>query len=322
MTLGVNYRHNSFSSRFANGIHREDRLGFYLQDEWPIISTLRAIAGVRYDLSSEIAPTLSPRIALIVQPATKHTIRLSYSEAYRPPALLESNLAIQTLLTVPTLGGPVTTPFNTQGSQNVKPEHIRSLELSYQGWWWQHRIRTRANLFYNKLKNLIDFQPTGSLPSDPVITANVGNAEIYGAEIGGEVLVASWFSGFVNVSYQEVHQNITGENRRAGPAWKVNGGVRLDGPHGLSGDMLVHYVNSVAYPTAQIFTTLAPFGVMAPDSRAKSYTLLNLRGAYRFWDDKAELAISVFNALNNRHREYQLGDPIGSRVLGWLTLKL
>lgn len=61
---------------------------------------------------------------------------------------------------------------------------------------------------------------------------------------------------------------------------------------------------------------------MVPNTRVGSYTLLNLRGGYRFWDDRAELAISVFNALNDRHKEHPLGDTIGSRVLGWLTVKL
>jgi len=29
----------------------------------------------------------------------------------------------------------------------------------------------------------------------------------------------------------------------------------------------------------------------------------------------------VFNALNDMHKEHPLGDTIGSRVMGWLTLK-
>jgi len=57
---------------------------------------------------------------------------------------------------------------------------------------------------------------------------------------------------------------------------------------------------------------------------------LNLRGAYRFWQEtttdgsrrEAELAISVFNALNDTHREHPLGDLLGTRVMGWLTVKL
>ncbi len=204
----------------------------------------------------------------------------------------------------------------------MKPEHLRSLELSYQGWWWQHRIRTRASLFYNEIDDLIDFQPTGPVPTDPVITANVGDAQIYGGEVGVEILATSWLSGWANLAYQEIDQNVTGENRRAGPAWKVNGGLRVDSTYGLNGEILVHYVDATDYPIAQIFHDLAPFGVVAPDAEADRYTLLNLRGGYRFWDDRAELAISVFNALNDRHQEYQLGETIKSRVLGWFTVIL
>ena len=35
----------------------------------------------------------------------------------------------------------------------------------------------------------------------------------------------------------------------------------------------------------------------------------------------AEVSISAFNALNDRHKENPLGDTIGSRVMGWLTVR-
>jgi hypothetical protein len=34
------------------------------------------------------------------------------------------------------------------------------------------------------------------------------------------------------------------------------------------------------------------------------------------------MAVSVFNALNENHREHPLGDPLGTRVMGWLTVTL
>lgn len=36
---------------------------------------------------------------------------------------------------------------------------------------------------------------------------------------------------------------------------------------------------------------------------------------------KAQVAISAFNALNDKHKEHPLGDTIGSRVMGWVTVK-
>ena len=59
-----------------------------------------------------------------------------------------------------------------------------------------------------------------------------------------------------------------------------------------------------------------------PNDRVPSYTLVNLRGGYWFWNKQAEVAISVFNTLNDRHRESPIGDVIKSRVMGWFTLKV
>lgn len=37
---------------------------------------------------------------------------------------------------------------------------------------------------------------------------------------------------------------------------------------------------------------------------------------------QAELALSGFNALNGTHREHPLVDFLGTRVIGWLTVRL
>ena len=80
------------------------------------------------------------------------------------------------------------------------------------------------------------------------------------------------------------------------------------------------------YPTRSDFSQFASIGLIpqsaVPSSQVNSYTLVNLRAGYRFWHEKAEIAVSAFNALNDRHQEHPLGDTIGSRVMGWFTLSL
>ena len=98
-------------------------------------------------------------------------------------------------------------------------------------------------------------------------------------------------------------------------------GLRGEWDNGLSSEVAIHHVGAATYLINQAFFAFAPFGVVAPDTRVGSYNLLNLRGAYRFWHEKAEVAVSVLNALNDRHKEHPLGDTIGSRVMGWLTLR-
>lgn len=81
--------------------------------------------------------------------------------------------------------------------------------------------------------------------------------------------------------------------------------------------------------SGQSITNLSQAGLITlPDQHVGGYNFLNLRGAHRFCQQRAaagymreaELAVSAFNALNDKHKEYPLGDTIGSRVMGWLTL--
>ena len=120
--------------------------------------------------------------------------------------------------------------------------------------------------------------------------------------------------------------------KRGAPRFKVSGGARTDFENGLNGEVAIFHVGSATYPVNTTFADFAtgfpPFipplipTAAVPLERVNHYNLLNLRAGYRFWKDKAEAAVSVFNALNDRHREHPLGDLIGSRVMGWLTLRL
>ena len=113
------------------------------------------------------------------------------------------------------------------------------------------------------------------------------------------------------------------------PRFKSNLGLRGEWDNGVSGEASLNHVGSTTTPINQSFTAFAPFGVVAPSTHVGSYNLLNLRGAYKFWQQKAEagylrdaeVAISAFNALNDEHKEHPLGDTIGSRVMGWLTVR-
>lgn len=313
LSYGVNYRYNTVDGSAVSELGREDRLGFYLQDEWKMLPSLTLLAGIRYDLHTRITGTWSPRIALVYHLTPEHTFRLSGSVAYRPPTLFESNLDVRILPTVP----PLFAPIPLFGSQTLNPEQIISYEAGYQGWWLKHRLRTRLDLFFNHLSDLINFQTIGATRT----LTNGGEADIYGAEGGVEFLATRWLSGFANVSYQQIGQTFTGVSRRGGPDWKANVGIRGDWDSGLNAEVAVHYVAGATYPLIEFFTALAPVLPVRPSPTVDSYTLLNLRGGYRFWHDKAEVAVAVYNALDDRHKEHPLGDTLGSRVMGWVTVK-
>jgi iron complex outermembrane receptor protein len=320
-TYGINYRHNSLSSNFTTGFSHENRLGFYLQDEWRPIKGLSLIAGGRYDLDTFINPTISPRGTILYKPHEDHTFRVSVSVAYRPPTLFETNLlALSTITLPPPLPSPA--PRFAQGAPNLSPERIVSYQAGYQGWFFQHRLRARGELFYNHLSDLIS-----NLSGQGV---NQGDANIYGVEVGVEFLATRWLTAFANYTYQGVDQNLPPDTQRAVPRNKANAGLRGEWENGLSAEVLYHYYGAATYPLSQAFTTFAPLGGFTPPSpRVSGYNLLNLRGAYRFWQQKAaagflreaEVAVSAFNATDDKHKEYPLGDTIGSRWMGWLTVR-
>ena len=328
VNIGTNFRHIIHSSNILSDRVAENRLGLYAQGDWQPWPSLAISTGLRYDLDTYISPTLSPRGAIIYHVNANHTFRLSGSVAYRPPTATEVGLNMLNTVTLP--GFPLI-PSAIVGSTDVKPEQIVSYELGYQGWWWEHRLRTRVTGFFNHISDLITFRTVSNVPLNTVRPLNGGVADVYGGEVGAEFLLTSWLSGFANYAYQEIGQTSNGFSRRGYPHHKLNAGLRVK-QSSFSGEILYHCVGSASYPLADAFTILAPFfppGTVLPQEQVPAYHLLNLRLGYVFWrqqtDDhvrEAELAISVFNALNDIHREHPLGDLLGTRVMGWLTVKL
>lgn len=170
-----------------------------------------------------------------------------------------------------------------------------------------------------------------SASGGPPEFVNTRSANIYGVEPGVEFLATPWLTGFANFSLQEINQKFKGDERRGGPNFKANIGLRGEWDNGLSAETTLYYYGQSTYPISDSFTAFAalPGGQDPPSETVDGYTLLNLRGAYRFWEQRAsdghlrnaEVAVSVFNALNDKHKEHPLGETIKSRVIGWLTIR-
>ncbi len=328
INFGANYRRIIHSSNFLSTRTTEDRLGLYAHGDWQVLPSLEVVAGLRYDLDTFITPTLSPRGALVYHITPNHALRFSSSMAHRPPTTTEVGLNVLNPFTLP---GPTSLTAVVLGSTDIKPEQILSFELGYQGWWLDHRLRTRVNGFFNHVSDLITFRSPLDAPLGTVRPINGGVADIYGGEVGAEFLLTTWLSGFANYAYQEIGQSFTGFSRRGFPQHKINVGLRTKW-NSFTGEILYHYVGNATYPLADAFTNLAfafPAGTVLPQEQVPNYNLLNLRFGYLIWRQptkdcirEAELALSVFNALNDEHREHPLGDLLGTRVMGWLTVKL
>src|SRR2546426_9457279 len=134
LIAGANYRQNTLSITISDGFGREERLGFYIHDEWKATQVLTFVAGVRYDLDSFINPTISPRAAVLYQIAPEHTFRAELSVGYRPPTLAQEHIAVRVATTLPP-PFPSPPPTFVRGSNNLSPEEIVSYQVGYQGWY-------------------------------------------------------------------------------------------------------------------------------------------------------------------------------------------
>jgi iron complex outermembrane receptor protein len=115
-----------------------------------------------------------------------------------------------------------------------------------------------------------------------------------------ELLVTRWLSGFANFAYEEISQTFTGAAQRGAPRVKANGGLRGEWDNGINGEVALYHVGSATYPISGLYSVFAPFGVVPPSSTVGSYNLLNIRVAYKFWHEKAEVAVTAFNAKKIR----------------------
>ncbi|MGC3975230.1 MAG: TonB-dependent receptor [Nitrospira sp.] len=262
ITYGVSYRHNTVSSNIISEFTRENRLGFVLQDEWTLSKQWTAVAGVRYDMDTFINPAVSPRAALIYSFSQDHRIRASGSVAYRPPTPFDEKVLEFVTSSFPS---PAIT---IQGNRGLAPEQMISYEVEYQGWFLNHRLRLRTDIFFNHMSDLISTRDQSATLATPINDG--GSADIYGGEAGIEFLATRWLSGFANYTYQEIGQTLTGRVQRAAPRHKFNFGARAEFENGINGEILFYHYGSAAYPPGQSFTSLASAGlVQLPDPRVR-----------------------------------------------------
>lgn len=299
VVIGINYRMTDVRGDLIGGRHQIQLLGGYFQEEWTPVEPLTVVLGGRYDnheFQTMHQDFISPRASLVYRLGVLHQLfRLSYSEAYRPPTPLE-------LFQVNIAGSP---------TSNLNPERIASYEAGYSILLF-NQLKGEINLYYNRLSDLIDIQ------GNPI--SNLTRAEIYGGEIGGDLLLTRRLKFFGNYSYQEIHQPLDGipfpnSAVRAGPSQKINGGGEVKMSNGLFAQLLIHYVTKVQFPPTFLVGQVVPQDI-------PSYTLLNLNVGYRFFHDKVGLTLSSFNLLHDIHREYPLGDEVGSRVIAQLNVNL
>ena len=106
-------------------------LSAYIQDQYTGVDKLAITAGLRVDRYNDVGTAVTPRIGAVYQLSSHQTLKLQYSDAFRPPSFLEMYAR----------NNPV-----VNGHTDIKPERMHNLESGYIYNSGQHIFRATAFL--------------------------------------------------------------------------------------------------------------------------------------------------------------------------------
>ncbi|MBI3775850.1 MAG: TonB-dependent receptor [Gammaproteobacteria bacterium] len=151
----------------------------YFQDQYTGLDKTTVTAGLRVDHYNDVGNAVTPRIGAVYQLSSRQTLKLQYSDAFRPPSFLEMY----------SQKNPV-----VNGNPEISPERLHNLEAGYAYNSGQYVFRATA--FHSDIHHIIVIDTASK------IFHNGGEAHIRGLELEGVVPLARNLKIDGNVSVQ------------------------------------------------------------------------------------------------------------------------
>jgi iron complex outermembrane receptor protein len=267
---------------FMDNNHRTLIQGYYLQDEYHILDDLILSAGLRYDHYSTFGGTLNPRAAVIWKLFDSSRLRLSYGEAFRAPTAFEQYYDSASI--------------GYKGGSNLKPEKIRTAELSYDQ-YIGNNLRASITGFYSHISDLLIQQP------DPVdgllVFSNRNSIESKGVELLTEGKWENGVSGRISYVYQYAKDLDSGRHVNNSPRTIVKGHLTLPIPAGKT--------------YATIETVYTGSRTNSNNDNVAGAAVVNLTLLNRELLRGLELSSSIYNLFDTRYGHPAPSDFVNSR---------
>jgi len=335
LNAGIEGRLKRVSWSYLGDLHEELHLAGFVQDEWKIVQPFRIVASYRVDrhpLLDNGSPgyALSPRISAVYIPWEGHAFRAGYATAFREPTFLESYMDIR--IPVPGVTGASAL---TIGSTSLKPEELTAYELGYRGEFPIIGLEWDLAVYQNAVKDLIDIGAMQRLAAgqafDPVSQTFILGRSAFQNEPGvytaRGIEVAAKYSPLdgLSITASGSYQAITASEVDTAcipcgqaPAFKAFLGASYRSAVGFDFSVDGAYTSATTFierEPAQADPTQIAF-IPYPLSE---YYVVNARIAYRFFQDRATLALVGTN-LGGGHQEHPFGNEISRRFFATLTV--
>ena len=334
LTYGGTARQNEFELSIAPAGEQRDELGVFLQDEI-LLGKARWVIGARWDNIDPIGSVVSPRTALMYSPIANHTLRISYSRAFRAPSLINHYLdtAILNPVVLPT--GPYVFATRAVGNPQLTEERMDAYELGYVG-TLPGRVTLSASVYRNRIQDSTDFYaatfydvanppagwplPPQYLGAPPLKNAlpssfsyrNVGEIVNKGLELsvsGRPSAVLSWFANYSYQTDPEV-KGIPEDEINVPPTHRANLGGGWD-----SGSFFVN--GNVSYQDEAVWTDVLDARFWG---RTDSFLTIGAAAGVRV-SNAVTLSLTGTNLLDERMQQHVFGDIIGRRITAKVQLR-
>ena len=240
----------------------------FLEHEFQPTRNLTLLGGVRADHYSTTGGSLTPRAAVLYDPARGTTIKLLYGRAFRAPNLYEAR--------------------NQGGDWRLNPslhaERGYTLELAVQQRMGAGLLGTASTFFYD-IDGLIDL--TVDPADEKYVYVNRGSYRASGAELGLEARFGAGVLGYGNFTYQHATDELTGERLTNSPAFMVKAGISAPFGQRLGGALEGRFESS---------------RVTVYDTRTEAYAVENLHCWFspggRGSAERLRLSLRINNLFN------------------------
>ncbi len=285
----------SFDVSLGNPSESLQLVSFFLQDQVELVpDTLKLTLGAKVERNDYTGWSLQPSARLAWTPHAQHHLWAAVSRAVRTPSQADRSVRLNAS------AAPGPTLFALFGSPAVSDERVVAYELGHR---WQPRpdLSFDTALFYNDYSNLstaevgtpfLEATPAPHV-TVPLILANLGRGETYGAEVSARWLPTEWWrltASYTHLSVQlHLRPGSTDTTQAAAEGTSPRHQVTLvsswDLPRNLTFDTTVRYVDNLR-------------GVQIP-----AYLTADVRLA---WKPRPNLEIALVgqNLLDNLHPEY------------------
>lgn len=262
----------------------------YVQDEIAVSPIFRVYAGIRHDRVSTFGGSTNPRLAAVIEPIEKGSLKLLYGRAFRAPTVYEMHYE---------------DPPSVLSNPDLKPEEIETYELVYEQ-DLGNGLRFTAGRYSYRIVNLITQTYDGSGIAS---FQNQEKAEATGTEVEIRKTGENGIDGRLSYSYQRAVDPNTGR-------------LLTNAPEHLA-KMNVHvpiikkrvWVGLEEQYTSSRFTQAG--------QKTEAYAVTNLTVLARDRSERLEASLSIYNLFDERYRDPVSVDlfPLDSVEQAGMTLR-